>query len=195
MNSDTSSSTRLVLRPGSTQDVITGMEVPSGSANMSDGGVVDYRAMAHANALNVPQLVHSSNQIVSDTTITSTQLASHQQQSQQQQQQQQQQLIQPNGSMSGVIVQSSPNNLVNLTSVKSKLSKHSNPMWYVPLSKRDDNDNVFIVFIVVRTMAPNESVSNGLNLFFLLLCVFLYFYLILFLSTPLFDIYYILFII
>ena len=128
MNSDTSSSTRLVLRPGSTQDVITGMEVPSGSANMSDGGVVDYRAMAHANALNVPQLVHSSNQIVSDTTITSTQLASHQQQSQQQQQQQQQQLIQPNGSMSGVIVQSSPNNLVNLTSVKSKLSKHSNPM-------------------------------------------------------------------
>ncbi|KAI2807174.1 hypothetical protein BLOT_009136 [Blomia tropicalis] len=56
MNSDTSSSTRLVLRPGSTQDVITGMEVPSGSANMSDGGVVDYRAMAHANALNVPQL-------------------------------------------------------------------------------------------------------------------------------------------
>lgn len=118
MNSDPPSSlvaaSRVVLQP---QDVIGGINVSSDNNNVSSmcssiQSRVDYHNLNHQ-SLNSTSLIHNTSQIVSDTTITSTQIAQHQP------------LLQTSRTVpvQGVIVQTSPQ-LLGL-SVKGKHHKQT----------------------------------------------------------------------
>ena len=116
MNSDSPStlvaaSPRVVLQT-SPQNAIAGIDVaPNNTSPMCQsaiGDAVDFRGLAHQGPLGSNTLVHNNNQIVSDTTITSTQIPANQS------------LIQSNIPVPGVIVQSSPPSMINLSQAKSK---------------------------------------------------------------------------